>query len=114
MRSKIGPEPALGLANFRLRKLRGGNQMLFAKYLLTTIGCGFLAGAAGILLFDLYLFLIGMRRPTDSAASLGYSDGEHEPELKFRWAFAGRVAACGLLPLLFGLSINVVPSGRGG
>ena len=88
--------------------------MLFAKYLLTTIGCGFLAGAAGVLLFDLYLFLIGMRRPKDPAALLGYADGESEPELKLRWPLAGRVAVCGLLPLLLGLSINVVPSGRGG
>jgi len=90
--------------------------MLFAKYLLTTIGCGFLAGAAGVLLFDLYLFLAGLRRPQESPASLGYPGGERDsgPGLNLRGQLAGRIAAAGLLPLLFGLSINVVPSGRAG
>jgi regulator of protease activity HflC (stomatin/prohibitin superfamily) len=88
--------------------------MLFAKYLFTTIGCGFLAGAAGILLFDLYLFLTELLRPKTALESAGYPSGEVGPRLALRWRPAGRVAAAGLLPLLLGLGINVVPSGHAG
>lgn len=75
--------------------------MLFVKYLFTTVGFGLLLAAAGVLIYDLYLFL--KPQPT--------------PEIRIlvlRWRMALRVAAAGSIPLLIGLGIQVVPSGRAG
>ena len=71
--------------------------MLFVKYLFSTIGIGLLLGAAGVLIFDLYRMF-----------------REHAPGLTLRWRLAMRVAGCGFLALLGGLSITVVPSGQAG
>jgi len=81
--------------------------MLFVKYLFTTVGFGLLVGAVGILIYDLYLFL----RPLPS------NEAETPPEPSVfapRWSMAARVLAVGLIPLLMGLSIHVVPSGQAG
>jgi len=89
--------------------------MLFIKYLFTTAGFGLLFAAAGVLLFDLYLFLRpSLRR---EAASIT-EEPSHEPAERrpftLRWRLAAHLAALALLPLLIGLSIQVVPSGRAG
>jgi len=64
--------------------------MITLKYLFEMMGFAALAGAAAMLLYDVY------RRV--------------EP----RWRAAGRIAAWGLLPLLAGLGMAVVPAGMAG
>ena len=64
--------------------------MLTLKYLLEIAGLAALVGGAAMVLYDLY------RRT--------------EP----RWRSAGRIALWGLVPLLVGLSIEVVPAGMAG
>jgi regulator of protease activity HflC (stomatin/prohibitin superfamily) len=81
--------------------------MLFVKYLFTAVGFGFLIGAAGILIYDLYLFLRPLR---SNEAETPPAPGMFAP----RWSIAARVLAVGLIPLLMGLSIHVVPSGHAG
>ena len=61
--------------------------MLTLKYLLEIIGFALLIAAAAMMSYDLY------RRSTP------------------RWRAAGRLAAIAAVPLLLGLSIQVVPSG---
>jgi regulator of protease activity HflC (stomatin/prohibitin superfamily) len=83
--------------------------MLLLKYLLLFIGTGMLAGAAGILAWDLYQIL-KRRKPVESG------DEVPPPELPgpIRWHTARRIATFGAVPLLMGLSIAVVPSGSAG
>jgi hypothetical protein len=72
--------------------------MLFLKYLLMITGSGLLAGAIGILAYDLYLIL-----------------GKRKEEGAFpfpRWREARKLAALAVLPLLAGMSIAVVPAGH--
>src|SRR5437016_4000847 len=78
--------------------------MLIVKYLLSTIGFGLLLGAAGVLMYDLYWIL----RPLWPGAS------DLSRRVPLRWSTAGRLAAIGLVPLLFGASIMVLPSGQAG
>jgi regulator of protease activity HflC (stomatin/prohibitin superfamily) len=75
--------------------------MLFVKYLFTTVGFGLLLVGAGILIYDLYLFL-KPRPPEESRTFV------------LRWRMAVRVSAAGMLPILIGLGIHVVPSGKAG
>ncbi len=71
--------------------------MLFVKYVLSTIGIGFLLAAAGLLIFDLYrIFWL------------------HQTELVPRWRLATRAGVSGFLGLMLGLSIALVPSGHAG
>jgi regulator of protease activity HflC (stomatin/prohibitin superfamily) len=70
--------------------------MLFLKYLLLFTGLGLLAGAAAILLWDLYAAF--KRRSADSV----------------RWYNAARLAIAALLPLFLSGSIAVVPGGNAG
>jgi len=79
-------------------------------------GIGLLAGAAGILVWDLYQIL-KYRRSRETAAP-----GEEpilSPELPqptpaIHWQGAKRLAMWGVVPLLAGLSIAMVPSGSAG
>ena len=64
--------------------------MLTLKYLLETLGFALLAAAAAMVLYDVYRRL--------------------EP----RWQPAGRIAGLALVPLLAGISIQVVPAGMAG
>lgn len=110
--------------------------MLFLRYLVLLIGFGLFAGAAAILLYDLYLIFKG-RKPApaqgedtpglslnDSPELPLQSPGEHgglrtssslaEPESPIRWGLALKLAAAGAAPALLGLSIAVIPSGTAG
>ena len=83
--------------------------MLFLKYLLLITGSGLLAGAAGILAYDLYRVLAKRKeeQPTDSSpfprAPL--------PASSIRWHEAGRLAMMSALPLFLGMTIAVIPPG---
>ncbi len=68
--------------------------MLALKYLLETAGAAMLAAAAILLVYDLY------RLHTEPNST-------QSP----RWRMAGRLAALALVPLLAGISIQVVPAG---
>src|SRR5579863_8684063 len=95
--------------------------MLFMKYFLTTVGFGLLMGAAGILIYDLYQVFKMRGTSRKPQLSLAAHDPVPEPEpagerpaLVPRWRKAGQIAAIGLLPLLLGMSIQVVPAGSAG
>jgi regulator of protease activity HflC (stomatin/prohibitin superfamily) len=75
----------------------GGKKMLTLKYLLETVGFAALLSAAAVVLLDAYR----QYRQTGSPGSP-------------RWRAAGRIAAVGLVPLLIGLAIEVVPAGMAG
>src|SRR5260370_25591449 len=66
--------------------------MLFVKYFLITGGLGLLFTAAGILIRDLYF----------------------GPFSSLRWRTAAQLIAIAIIPLLLGISINVVPGGQAG
>jgi len=71
--------------------------MLFLKYLLLITGSGLLAGALGILGYDLYLIL---------------RKREEEVVIPFpRWRTARKLALLAIAPLLVSMSIAVVPPG---
>src|SRR5678816_1734483 len=79
--------------------------MLLLRYLLMFTGIGLLAGAAGILIWDLYQIW--------KSRKLGELQApEGTPPI--RWNTAKRMAAFSLGPLLAGWSIAVVPSGSAG
>lgn len=82
--------------------------MFLLKYLLMTMGAAaFLAGAA-VVAFDLYLAAQARRLLAEGPL-------EEVPAPKpARWDLAWKLAAAGLLPLLLGLSIVIVPSGYAG
>ncbi len=75
--------------------------MLIMRYLLIITGIGLLAGAAGILLWDLYQILIPRTPPPETRPP-------------FRWRAAANLAAAAVVPLLAGLAIALVPAGRAG
>ena len=83
--------------------------MLFLKYMLIMLGAALLAGAAGILIYDLYTAL---RR--HDAQPQGEGQPEPQPVRPVRYRQAARVGLLALLPLLAGLSILVIPSGYAG
>ena len=79
--------------------------MVLLRYLLMFTGIGLLAGAAGILVWDLYQIW--------KSRKLGELQApEGTPPI--RWNAAKRMAAFSLGPLLAGWSIAVVPSGSAG
>jgi regulator of protease activity HflC (stomatin/prohibitin superfamily) len=83
--------------------------MVLLRYLLMFTGIGLLAGAAGILVWDLYQ-IWKSRKPLGEIPA---------PELRaaappIRWDAIKRMAAFSLGPLLAGASIAVVPSGSAG
>src|SRR5258706_14926196 len=79
--------------------------MLLLKYLLLIVAVGGFVVAAAIVLFDVYLLTEYRRR-------LALASDQPLPiPQPIRWKAAARLAVLTLLPLLFGLSIVVVPSG---
>jgi len=90
--------------------------MLLLRYLLMFTGIGLLAGAAVILVWDLYQILKPRRSRATAAPG---EDSTFPPELPqptpaMHWQGAKRLATWGVIPLLAGLSIAMVPSGSAG
>lgn len=83
--------------------------MLFLRYVLWVVGVGILGGAAGVLLYDVYLTLrlrglLGGPAPAPEGVK----------SRALRWNLSGRLAAIACVPLLLASSIVVVPDGYGG
>ncbi|MEW5977906.1 MAG: SPFH domain-containing protein [Acidobacteriota bacterium] len=74
--------------------------MLLIKYLLQTLGLGSLVIAVAILLYGLYHWVRHERTGEGT-----------EKQLVIPWRTAGRLTLFGLIPLLLGFSVTVVPSG---
>jgi len=90
--------------------------MLLLRYLLMFTGIGLLAGAAGILVWDLYQILRS-RKARETAApgeDSAFSPELPQPTPAIHWQGAKRLATWGVVPLLVGLSIAMVPSGSAG
>jgi regulator of protease activity HflC (stomatin/prohibitin superfamily) len=82
--------------------------MLLLKYVMLICGIGALIDAVLIVAYDFYVAESYQRLMARGAA-------ENKPAPKpIRWATAQKLAAFALLPILFGLSIVVVPSGMAG
>ena len=97
--------------------------MLFLRFVLLLIGFGFLAGAAGLVLYDLYLsFELDrlLRRDKGVAAPLSSGETPVPPPTsrvthrEIRWSDAARVALMATVCILAGDSIVVVPDGHAG
>ncbi len=94
--------------------------MLLLRYLLMFTGLGLLAGAAGILVWDLYQILKSKRTRGSAPGEVSPSSPELiEPTSAMswkdvHWQAAKRLATWGVVPLLAGLSIALVPSGSAG
>ena len=85
--------------------------MIALKYLLEIFGFALLAAAATVVIVDL---LKTHRASLISAGSILTEAEETVPPIEPRWRLATRLTLCGLLPLLIGLSIEVVPAGMAG
>jgi regulator of protease activity HflC (stomatin/prohibitin superfamily) len=81
---------------------------LFLKYFLLVLSTTLVAGAGALLGYGLYQVV---RRRRMIAGGVAEGVPEEEP---IRWLRAGTLAAWGILPLLIGMSISVVPSGMAG
>src|SRR5229473_2634893 len=81
--------------------------MTLLRYLLIFTGIGLLAGAMTILIWDLYQ-IFKWRKNASGEPALG------EPQPAVRWYASRRLATLCVLPLLAGLSIQLVPSGWAG
>ena len=82
--------------------------MLLLKYFTLVAGFGMFVAAAAMVAYDLYLAEEYRRR-----LARGETEKLSQPG-PIRWKPAGRVAAIAWIPLLIGLSIVVVPSGKAG
>ncbi len=87
--------------------------MLVLKYFLLTAAAALFAGAAAILLYDLYRLARHLRREATPAEP----SEPPRPRLlpappEIRWRAAAKLAGLAWIPLLAGLSIVVVPSGH--
>jgi regulator of protease activity HflC (stomatin/prohibitin superfamily) len=78
--------------------------MLALKVALWSVGFGVLAAAAGVIAHGLWLRMEWLRRPVDGRGPL--------PRLQ--WKRAGRLAAWGVVILLGGRAVVLVPSGMAG
>jgi regulator of protease activity HflC (stomatin/prohibitin superfamily) len=107
--------------------------MLFLRYLLLIIGFGLFAGAAAILVYDLYLIFKGRKPAPDEHHRQSVNDSPEQPtqspdargglltsswpearQYAVRWHSARKLAMAGAVPVLAGLSIVVIPSGTAG
>src|ERR1039457_429555 len=93
--------PMVCTAGVRVRRL----PMLLLKYLFLASGIGLLAGAIGLVLWDVY-----------RANALRIAEGASGPLTlaAVRWRMALRCALVACLPLLLSASIAIVPSGMAG
>ena len=81
--------------------------MIALKYLFETIGFALIAAAITVAILD--LLKVYRRSPASVAGP-----EETGPPAQPRWRLVSRLALIGLIPLLVGLSIEVVPAGRAG
>jgi len=83
--------------------------MLFLKYLFLIAGFVLFGTSATLVGYDVYL-------ASELRRLLGRGQERPEPVTRrpIRWQLAGKLLAIGLLPVLLGLSIVVVPSGTAG
>lgn len=90
--------------------------MLFLKYTLLVLGFGLLTAAAAILAYDLYQIVQRRKMRPGTPEMLAGEDPLAVPEEPSspRWHEAGRLAVASAVPILLGLSIFVVPSGKAG
>jgi regulator of protease activity HflC (stomatin/prohibitin superfamily) len=95
--------------------------MLLLKYFLLIGALATFAAAAALVLYDLYLAAKQRRLPPreSSTGEPAEDAGAAEialppPETPIRWRLSAAMAAWATLPLLFSLSIQVVPSGMAG
>lgn len=96
--------------------------MLFLRYLLLVTGFALFAGAAAILIYDLYVIFTGRKHDPFRPEPQGSPGAFLQDELKgpsFSQMFTHRNAAqkmalVGLTPVLLGLSIAIVPAGQAG
>ena len=88
--------------------------MVLLKYLLLFAGIGLLAGAAGILVWDLYQILKLRKGSTVPMGELPGPEPSAATAPVIRWSTMKQLAALSAGPLLAGLSIAVVPSGFAG
>jgi len=84
--------------------------MLLLRYLLLFTGAGLFAGAASMLIWDLYQIL-KLRKPPGPGPE---GEAGYVPPAPIRWRLARRTALMGTVPMLAGLSIALVPSGSAG
>jgi regulator of protease activity HflC (stomatin/prohibitin superfamily) len=90
--------------------------MIVLRYLLILAGIGLLAGAAAILVWDLFQVLKSRKKVPEISGELA----THVPPATemtwsdLRWKPAKSLATMSLIPLLAGMSIAVVPSGTAG
>ncbi len=88
--------------------------MVLLKYLLLFAGIGLLAGAAGILVWDLYQILKLRKERTVPMGELPGPEPSPSTAPMIHWSTMKQLAALSAGPLLAGLSIAVVPSGFAG
>lgn len=81
--------------------------MIALKYLLEIFGFALLAAAAAVVIVDLL-------KTYSTSTPTWVESQETVPPMEPRWRLAARLALGGLLPLLVGLSIDVVPAGMAG
>jgi regulator of protease activity HflC (stomatin/prohibitin superfamily) len=97
--------------------------MLALKYLLLFFGVGLLSAAVILVIYDIYLASqlrrLLARNTTDESGAEGVAAIPKRPFVPVRWGairwkLAQQLASAGVLPLLFSLSILVIPDGSAG
>jgi regulator of protease activity HflC (stomatin/prohibitin superfamily) len=88
--------------------------MLALKTLLMILGVGLFGSAAAVVAYDVYVaarlrWLLETAAPEGGAAAV-----QPRPFGPVRWTLAQKLALAGILPVLLGLSITVVPDGFAG
>jgi regulator of protease activity HflC (stomatin/prohibitin superfamily) len=89
--------------------------MLVLKYLLMILGVGIFGSATALVLYDIYLsaqLLRLLRRETRGADEGRLLD--ERPPRPVRWRLASQLVLLAIVPVLFALSIVVIPDGSAG
>jgi regulator of protease activity HflC (stomatin/prohibitin superfamily) len=79
--------------------------MLLLKYLLLFTGAGLLGGAFAMVMHDIYRTRQSWRAESPESP---------RPPIMIRWRGAGRMALLSIIPLLLGMSFEIVPAGSAG
>ncbi len=91
--------------------------MLALKYLLMILGLGLFGSSGALVAYDIFISeqlrrLLARNRTAEPGAETGIT--AHRPFGPVRWQLVQRLAILGVLPILLGLSIVVVPDGTAG